>query len=105
MAFEPESHVAKDTSPPALTTSALTEAVKSPEPPTSLSEQPSPASPIASGEKTKAHDIVAAIRTVQTIEHEQRPATPEEKQTLARFTQGVLAALGGPAAVPGLGRS
>ena len=41
--------------------------------------------PIASGEKTKARDILAAIRTLKTIEQEQRPATPEEKQTLARF--------------------
>ena len=40
---------------------------------------------IASGEKTKARDIIAAIRTVKAIEQEQRPATPEEKQTLVRF--------------------
>ncbi len=30
---------------------------------------------VASGEKTKARDIIAAIRTLQTIEREQRPAT------------------------------
>ena len=41
--------------------------------------------PIASGEKAKARDILAAIRTLKAIEQEQRPATPEEKQTLARF--------------------
>ena len=40
---------------------------------------------IASGEKAKARDIIAAIRTLKKIEQEQRPATPEEKQTLARF--------------------
>ncbi len=40
---------------------------------------------IASGEKAKARDILAAIRTVKNIEHEQRRATPEEKQVLARF--------------------
>jgi len=40
---------------------------------------------IASGEKGKARDILAAIRTLKTIEQEQRPATPEENQTLARF--------------------
>ncbi len=40
---------------------------------------------IASGEKAKARDILAAIRTLKTIEREQRPATPQEKQTLARF--------------------
>jgi N12 class adenine-specific DNA methylase/trans-aconitate methyltransferase len=37
------------------------------------------------GEKAKARDILAAIRTVKSIEHEQRPATPEERQALARF--------------------
>ncbi len=41
---------------------------------------------MASGEKTKARDIIAAIRTLQTIEQEARPATEEEKQTLARFS-------------------
>jgi len=50
----------------------------------SLTPQPKSA-PIASGEKTKARDIIAAIRTLQTIEQEKRLATPEEKQTLARF--------------------
>ncbi|MGA2500336.1 MAG: DEAD/DEAH box helicase family protein, partial [Tepidisphaeraceae bacterium] len=40
---------------------------------------------IASGEKSKARDILAAIRTVQSLEQEQRPATEEEKQILARF--------------------
>ena len=44
-----------------------------------------PCDTIASGEKTKARDILAAIRTLQYIEQERRPATPEEKQTLARF--------------------
>jgi len=41
--------------------------------------------PIASGEKSKARDIIAAIRTLKNIEHEKRTATPEERQTLARF--------------------
>ena len=40
---------------------------------------------IASGEKAKARDIIAAIRTLQTIEQEKRPATAEERQILARF--------------------
>ncbi len=46
-----------------------------------------PASPaiIAGGEKAKARDILAAIRTLKQVEREQRPATPEERQTLARF--------------------
>ena len=41
--------------------------------------------PLASGEKAKARDILAAIRTLKRIEQEQRPATPEERQALARF--------------------
>jgi N12 class adenine-specific DNA methylase/predicted RNA methylase len=41
---------------------------------------------IASGEKAKARDIVAAIRTLQTIERERRPATADERQTLGRFS-------------------
>ena len=40
---------------------------------------------IASGEKAKARDIIAAIRTLQAIEQEKRPATGEERQILARF--------------------
>jgi N12 class adenine-specific DNA methylase len=39
----------------------------------------------ASGEKAKARDILAAIHTLKAVEQEQRPATREEKQTLARF--------------------
>ena len=41
---------------------------------------------MASGEKTKARDIIAAIRTLKAIEQEHRPATPEEKQILSRFS-------------------
>ncbi len=62
-----------------------------PEPTTQI--EPRPDRPVggtpahlASGEKTKAHDIIAAIRTVKAIEQEHRAATPEEKQTLARFS-------------------
>jgi N12 class adenine-specific DNA methylase len=40
---------------------------------------------IASGEKAKARDIVAAIKTLQQVEREKRPATADERQTLARF--------------------
>jgi N12 class adenine-specific DNA methylase len=40
---------------------------------------------IASGEKAKAHDIIAAIRALKASESDQRPATREEKQTLRRF--------------------
>ncbi len=46
--------------------------------------QPTPV-PIASGEKAKARDIIAAIRTLKTIEQEQRPATEAEKSVVARF--------------------
>ena len=49
-----------------------------------LTRQPQSA-PIASGEKSKARNIIAAIRTLKQIEEEQRSATPEEKQTLSRF--------------------
>ena len=40
---------------------------------------------MASGEKSKARDLIAAIRTLLLIEQEQRPATADERQTLARF--------------------
>jgi N12 class adenine-specific DNA methylase len=48
---------------------------------------PSPA-PVtqASGQKAKARDILAAIRTLKAIEQEGRPATGDEKQLLARFS-------------------
>ena len=39
----------------------------------------------ASGEKAKARAILAAIRTLQAVEQAQRPATPDERQVLARF--------------------
>ena len=73
---------------PEVTTTPLpTEAHHPSDPPTSSSELDPPPSPvaIASGEKAKARDILAAIRAVQRIEHEQRAATVEEKKTLARF--------------------
>jgi N12 class adenine-specific DNA methylase len=40
---------------------------------------------IASGEKARARDILAAIRTLQQIEREHRPATDPERQILGRF--------------------
>ena len=48
-------------------------------------ETTSPPSLIAGGEKTKARDIIAAIRALQQIEREHRLATEPERQTLARF--------------------
>jgi SAM-dependent methyltransferase len=44
-----------------------------------------PTPPIASGAKAQARAILAAIHTLQAIEQAQRPATPEERQILARF--------------------
>jgi N12 class adenine-specific DNA methylase len=41
---------------------------------------------MASGQKTKARDIIAAIRTLQAIEQENRPATQAEKLLLGRFS-------------------
>jgi SAM-dependent methyltransferase len=40
---------------------------------------------IASGPKTKARDILTAITTLHTIEHERRPASAAERDILARF--------------------
>ena len=40
---------------------------------------------IASGEKAKARDILAAIKTLQQIEREHRPATTDERDILSRF--------------------
>jgi hypothetical protein len=39
----------------------------------------------ASGDKAKAHDLLAAIRTLKRIEREARPATEAERQALGRF--------------------
>jgi N12 class adenine-specific DNA methylase len=49
---------------------------------------------IASGEKAKARDILAAIKTLQQIEREQRPATTDERSILARFSGFGAIALG-----------
>ena len=40
---------------------------------------------IAGGEKSKARDLLAAIRALKKIEDEHRPATAEERQALTRF--------------------
>ena len=56
-----------------------------PEPPITQ-PPPLPASAeLSSGDKAKARDILAAIRTLQRIEAEQRRATQEERQVLIRF--------------------
>ena len=40
---------------------------------------------LAAGEKAKARDLLAAIRTLKRIEQEHRPPSPDERQALARF--------------------
>ena len=55
---------------------------ESPRPETS---GPIPSAAISSGEKGKARDIIAAIRTLKDIEQSGRPATADERQILARF--------------------
>jgi hypothetical protein len=40
---------------------------------------------LASGEKAKARDLIADIRTLKRIEQEHRRPTPDERQALARF--------------------
>jgi N12 class adenine-specific DNA methylase len=40
---------------------------------------------VSSGEKGKARDILAAVRTLHGIEDERRPATTEEREVLSRF--------------------
>ena len=40
---------------------------------------------VSRGDKTKARDILAAIRTLQALDEAKRPATPEERQVLMRF--------------------
>jgi N12 class adenine-specific DNA methylase len=46
---------------------------------------PEPVPSLAGGEKAKARDILAAIRTLKRVEEGQRPATAEERLALARF--------------------
>ena len=49
---------------------------------------------IATGDKGKARDILAAIRTLQQIEREHRPATTDEQSILAKFSGFGAIALG-----------
>src|SRR5579885_43662 len=44
-----------------------------------------PVTPMASGEKAKARDILAAIRILNQLDEEHRPATADERKVLARF--------------------
>ena len=63
------------------------EAVNPPGVPTARPNHLSPTTSftIASGEKAKARDILAAVRAANAIDGESRPATAEERHTLARF--------------------
>lgn len=53
-------------------------------PPVDAPIRPQGAAGIASGEKTKARDLLAAIRTLRSIEGEGRRASRDERQVLAR---------------------
>jgi hypothetical protein len=77
----------EDDSPTPTPEQSLPETVPKPASPAAIQNRTEvPVSPvIASGEKAKARDILAAIRTLKTIEREQRAATAEERQTLAKF--------------------
>ena len=56
------------------------------EPPRFETPGPIPSGGISSGEKGKARDIIAAIRTLKDIEQSGRKATADERQVLARFS-------------------
>ena len=51
-----------------------------------LNKAPPPNEFLSSGEKTKARDIITAVRTLKALENEGRAATAEEKQLLGRFS-------------------
>jgi hypothetical protein len=74
--------VADETPPPSATTAVPTNGAHALPAP---SVEPLPSVAIASGEKGKARDIIAAIRTLKQIERDQRQATLPEKSILARF--------------------
>ena len=65
--------------------STAEETPQAPEAPAAVEVLNPPAITFATGEKAKAQDILAAIRTLKTLDQEQRPATQEERQTLAHF--------------------
>lgn len=54
-------------------------------PPSSSTGASASAADIASGEKSKARDIIAAIRTLKSLEYLNRPANADEQKLLARF--------------------
>ncbi len=70
----------QDSPPPVTSTSGASD------PQVFTPERPISQSPVASGEKAKARDIIAAIRTLKRIETEHRPPNKEEKEALLRFS-------------------
>ena len=44
-----------------------------------------PSPEVSRGDKTKARDILAAIRTLNVLDEAKRPPTPEDRQVLMRF--------------------
>ncbi len=69
----PEPPPSPDPSPPESPPSAL------------FASAPPESFAVSSGEKGKARDILVAIRTLKSIEQENRLATPDEKAVLSRF--------------------
>jgi len=68
--------------PPTADPTANTRAVDA----TRTEQEPAPPRlEIASGERAKARDILAAVRALKSVEREGRPALPEERDALARF--------------------
>lgn len=49
---------------------------------------------VSRGDKTKARDILAAIRILQALDEAKRPARPEDRQILMRFPSFGPVALG-----------
>jgi len=81
-----DAHVEEDTAPSAPGEHDPPSARDPPDSQQTPRERPANVLPlIAAGDKAKARDILAAIDTLTRIEHEARPATPEERQVLARF--------------------
>src|SRR5262249_54041353 len=80
---------AEETTPPAEAATPVGAGTLRPPDPPGPGPELAPLSPppfvIASGEKAKARDILAAVRVVKRIDHEHQPATPEERQALVRF--------------------
>jgi hypothetical protein len=74
--------------PPPETSTSFTQLVGNPVPkPESFVERVRPVSDpvISSGEKSKARDIIAAIRTLKKLEHLRCPPDDDERALLARF--------------------